>query len=74
MTVFVLQSFTIECGAPRSRAEKKTTAAAIPRSPSKIAHSLQTEHRIENVKRNHRDIMHAGSSRRNPGRDRARLH
>ena len=59
---------------PGGAAEQEAARAHVARRPCQIAHALETEHRIEDVERNHRNAVRAvGRGRRDPRRHRARL-
>ena len=53
VAVFMLQAFTVQRGAAGGAAEQEAARAQIARRPCQIADALETEHRIENVERDH---------------------
>ena len=57
VTILVLQTFAVQCGAPCGTADKETACAHIARSPSQIAGTLEAEHRVIDIKRNHRHAV-----------------
>src|SRR5579863_10104940 len=57
MPVFVLQSLTVERRASAGTAEKKSARARVTGGPCQIADALKAEHRIEDVERDHRQIV-----------------
>ena len=72
--VLVLQAFSVERRSPGRRAEQETARATIAGRPGEIADALKTEHRVEDVERNHRKfVIRIRGSGRNPRRDRAGL-
>ena len=57
MTIFMLQTFTIQCCTTGCTAQQKSARAHITCGPSQITNALQTKHRIENIERNHDAII-----------------
>ena len=57
--VLMLQSFPAKRGATGSRAEQKAAGALIGRGPDEIADALKAKHRIEDIERQQRQIVHA---------------
>ncbi len=55
MTIFVLKTFAVECGASRSATEQKPFGHDIAGEPHLIAHPLKAKHRVINIERNHVD-------------------
>ena len=53
----MLQAFAVQRGAAGSRAEQKALGPDVARQPEQIADALRTEHRVINVKRNHRHAV-----------------
>ena len=73
-SVLVLQPFAAERCSPGGRAKKKPARTLISCGPDQVTDSLESEHGIENVKRQHRDAMDAvGSRGGDPGRQCTRL-
>ena len=64
MTVFVLQTFTVQCGTARGRAQQEATCLLVASSPGHVTDTLETEHRVVDVERDHRAIVSAVRSRR----------
>ena len=70
MTIFMLQALTIKSGAARGSAKNKAPRHLIHCGPERVAGALETEHRIEDVERNHRLVLRGvgashGRKRRN---------
>src|SRR3990167_4018740 len=59
VTVFVLQAFAVERGAPGGAADQEAAGAAVAGRPGQVADTLETEHRIEDVERQHRLVVAA---------------
>ncbi|RMP03941.1 hypothetical protein ALQ30_05663 [Pseudomonas syringae pv. persicae] len=57
VTVFVLQAFAVQRGTAGGAADQETTGAAVASSPCQVADTLETEHRVEDVERNHRLVV-----------------
>ncbi len=74
LSVFVLQALAVERRAARRRAEKEAARPAVAGRPDQIADALEAEHRVEDVERNHRQVVirvrRAGGD---PRRERPRL-
>ncbi len=69
VSVLVLQTFAVERGAAGSAPEQEAARAGIACRPGEVADALETEHRIENVERNHRNAVRAvGGSGGDPRR------
>ena len=72
VTVFVLQAFAVQGGAPRRAAEQESTRAHVARRPRQIADALKAEHGVENIKRHHHlAVVGVRRGRSNPRRHRA---
>ena len=57
--VLVLQAFASERGAPRGRAKQEAARALVGGRPDLVAHTLEAEHRVVDVERQHCQAMHA---------------
>ena len=57
MPIFMLQALAIECRAARGATEQEATRTHVTRSPCQITNALQTEHRVEDIKRNHYPVI-----------------
>ena len=57
VAVLMLQAFAVERGAAGRRAEQKALGPDVARQPEQIADALRAEHRVVNVKRNHRHAV-----------------
>ena len=57
MTVFVLQAFTVERGTAGGAADQEATGAAVASGPGQVADTLEAEHRVEDVERQHRLVV-----------------
>ena len=57
VTVLMLQAFAVERGAAGSCAQQKAFRPDVAREPEQIADALRAEHRVINVKRNHRHAV-----------------
>ncbi|MNY28776.1 hypothetical protein D3C86_1627760 [compost metagenome] len=67
--ILVLQPFSAQRRAPGGGAEQKATGALVGRSPNQIADTLETEHRVVDVERQHRFAVRAVRRRgSDPGR------
>ncbi len=55
VTVLVLQSFSIERCSPSSTADQEPLGSHIHSRPDRVANSLETEHGVIDVERNHVD-------------------
>ena len=74
VAVFVLQAFTVQGRTTGSTAQQEAARVHIAGSPCQVADTLETEHRIVNVERNHREVAVGIAGRRcNPVSHRARL-
>ena len=54
MAVVVLEPFTVQGRAPGSGAHQEPATARIPERPDLVACALESEHRVEDVERDHR--------------------
>src|SRR5450830_997844 len=67
MTIFMLQAFAVQCRTTSSTAQQEATCAHVARCPCQIANTLQTEHRVVSVERDHDAIVgRVGGCRSNP--------
>ncbi len=74
MAVLVLQALAVQRRAPGGAAEQEAAAAHVARGPREIADALQSEHRVVDVERDHRQVVGAvRRRRRDPRAHRARL-
>ncbi len=74
VAVLVLEAFAVQRGAAGRRAEHEAARHRIARGPQVVARALEAEHRIEDVKRDHRLAVHrVGGGRRDERSHRARL-
>src|SRR5690606_21458396 len=62
VTVFVLQTFTVQGGATGGAADQEALGAAVAGGPGQVADTLEAEHRIEDVDRQHRLVVGAVGS------------
>ena len=70
----MLQAFAVERGAAGGAADQEAASVHIARRPSQIAHALEAEHRVVDVKRNHRKMaVGIACARGNPVGHRARF-
>ena len=53
VTVFVLQAFAVERGAPRGAAQQEAARLHVARSPGQVANALEAEHRVVHIERHH---------------------
>jgi len=53
VTVFVLQAFAVQRGAAGGAADQEATGTAVACCPSQVADTLEAEHRVEDVERQH---------------------
>lgn len=74
VTIFVLQTFTVQGGTTGSTADQEATRLLVASRPAQIADTLEAEHRVIDVERNHRQIVGAVRGRRcQPGTTCAQL-
>ena len=74
LAILVLQSFSGQCGSPSGCPDQKSPGLDITGRPGQIAHSLEAEHRVEDIERYHCDIMICiGCARGDPGSHGTRL-
>ena len=74
VAVLMLQAFAVERGAAGRRAEQKALRPDVARQPEQVADALRAEHRVVNVKRNHRHaVRRVRRARRNERRHRTGL-
>src|SRR5699024_6573379 len=64
MTIFVLQTFAVQGGTTGSTANQEATRLLVASRPAQIADTLEAEHRVIDVERNHRQIVGAVRGRR----------
>ncbi|MNF59911.1 hypothetical protein D3C84_415130 [compost metagenome] len=70
VAVLVLQAFATQCRATCRGSEQKAAGPLIRRRPDQVADTLEAEHRVVDVERQHRQAMHRIAGRRcNPGAD-----
>ena len=68
VTVLVLQTFTIECGAPGGAAQQETACLAVTGGPPEIPGALEAEHGVVDKERNQGEIVDAvAGGRGDPG-------
>src|SRR5690606_10948795 len=63
VAVLMLQAFTVERGAPGGATDQEALGAAVAGSPGQVADTLEAEHRIEDVERQHGLVVGAVGSR-----------
>ncbi len=63
VTILVLQAFTIERRTSCRRTEQETARALIAGRPGQVANTLESEHRVIDVERNHRSAVRGVRSR-----------
>ena len=69
MTIHMLQALTKQGGASRSRADDETARHLVASGPEVVARALETEHRVEDVHRDHRlAVRRIGRTGRDEGR------
>ena len=74
VTIFVLQTFTVQRCTTRRPANQEATRLLVTCCPAQVADTLEPEHGVVDVERNHRQIVGAvGSRRSQPGRPCAQL-
>ena len=74
VTIFVLQTFAVQGGTTGSTADQEATRLLVASRPAQIADTLETEHRVIDVERDHRQIVGAVRGRRcQPGTTCAQL-
>src|SRR5690606_26409748 len=67
VTVLMLQAFAVERGATGGAADQEALGAAVASGPGQVANTLEAEHRIEDVERQHRLVIGAvGGGSSNP--------
>src|SRR3546814_1777407 len=72
MPVFVLQALAIEGRAPRGAAQQKPARLHVAGGPRQIANTLEAEHRIIDVERDHDPVVRRKRRGcRNPGTEAA---
>ncbi len=57
VTILVLQTFASQGGASRGAANQETACLHVAGGPDEIPHTLETEHRVVDVERDHADAM-----------------
>src|SRR5688500_13558638 len=57
--ILVLQPFPTQGRAPRCRSDQETSRSLVRRGPDQVTDALKTKHRIENIERQHRQVMNA---------------
>ena len=57
VTVLVLEALTVQSRAAGGAAEEKSSGATVASGPRKVTDALETEHRVEDVERQHRDVV-----------------
>lgn len=68
VAVFVLQAFAVQRGAPGGSADQEAARLLIAGRPAQVADTLETEHRVVDIERDHRQIVGAvRGCRRQPG-------
>ena len=74
VTIFVLQTFAVQGGTTGSTADQEATRLLVASRPAQIADTLEAEHRVIDVERDHRQIVGAVRGRRcQPGTTCAQL-
>ena len=74
VTIFVLQTFAVQGGTTGSTADQEATRLLVASRPAQIANTLEAEHRVIDVERDHRQIVGAVRGRRcQPGTTCAQL-
>src|SRR5690606_39865676 len=56
-TVLALQPFTVQGGTPSGASDEEAACIAITRCPYQVTNTLETEHGIINIERNHRLVV-----------------
>lgn len=64
VAIFVLQTFAVQSSTARGPADQEAARLLVARCPAQVADTLETEHRVVDVERNHRQIVGAVGSRR----------
>ena len=59
VAVLVLQTLTVEGGAPGRATEQEASGTAVTRRPRKIADTLEAKHRVIDIERDHRHVIDA---------------
>ena len=68
VTIFVLQTFTVQRGTTGSPADQEAASLLIASLPAQVADTLEPEHGVVNVERDHRQVVGAvRRCRRQPG-------
>ena len=57
VTVFMLQTFTVQCCTAGCTTQQEATCMHIACCPCQVANALETEHRVVDVERNHRKVV-----------------
>ena len=57
VAILMLQTFTVQRGAPGSSTDQKAAPLDIACGPGQVARALEAEHGVEGVKRNHRHVV-----------------
>ena len=74
VAVLVLQAFAVERGAPRGAAQQEAACLHVARGPREIADTLEAEHRVIDVERDHlHAVVRVRRAGGHPRADRARL-
>ena len=74
VSVLVLKSFAVECGPSSRGAEDESASHLVTCGPECVARALEAEHRVEDVNRNHRNVVRGvRRSHRGERRDRTGL-
>ncbi|MNI68785.1 hypothetical protein D3C73_1244980 [compost metagenome] len=67
VAVLMLQAFAPQGGASRRGPEQETPGALVGRRPDQVTDALEAEHRVVDVERQHRQVVHAvGGGRGDP--------
>ncbi len=68
VAVFMLQTFTVQRGTTGGAADQEAARLLVARRPAQVADTLETEHGVVNVERDHRQVVGAvRRCRRQPG-------
>ncbi len=74
VAIFVLQTFAVQRRTTRSTPDQEAARLLVTRCPAQVADTLETEHGVVDVERDHRQIVGAvGGRRSQPGRTCAQL-
>ncbi|AIW88360.1 hypothetical protein bwei_5856 [Bacillus mycoides] len=57
VTVFVLQTFTVQSSSTRSTTDQETSSLLVTSSPTQVTDSLETEHRVVDVEWDHWQVV-----------------